>query len=162
MERRRQDTRFHLLKRVAVGARVLINSNVNLSKGAANGSEATVLRLDRDPAGTIHKIWVHIHATNVAHAITKSERNVRRLSGGRVYCKRTFPLQLAYAISGHASQGANFARPTLIHIRKGFVPGLGYVICSRNTHRDQMHIVGGLRADMFVPVPPLTPPKTQT
>jgi ATP-dependent exoDNAse (exonuclease V) alpha subunit len=46
------------------------------------------------------------------------------------YYKASFPIVLAYAITGHKSQGATIATNVLIDIRNAFSPGLTYVMSS--------------------------------
>ncbi len=63
-------------------------------------------------------------------------------------------MQLAYAITGHKSQGATLTGPTIVHMQSAFTPGLLYVMLSRVTNRDKLRIVsdGPLSPDLFVPM----------
>ena len=66
--------------------------------------------------------------------------------------KCTFPLMLAYAMTGHRAQGATVQSKVIIDIRSAFVPGLLYVILSRICERSQILLVGDLKPDMFCPI----------
>eukprot|EP00955_Chlamydomonas_euryale_P079702 363330-Chlamydomonas_euryale.AAC.19 len=58
-------------------------------------------------------------------------RNASRAHAGGWFFKCAFQLALAYAITGHASQGATIPGPVLNDVRSGFAPGLVYVTLSR-------------------------------
>lgn len=68
------------------------------------------------------------------------------------YFKSTFPLILAYALTGHRAQGATITGKVIVDVRNCFAPGLLYVMLSRICSRDQVYIVGRLTPDMFRPI----------
>ncbi len=97
---------------------------------------------------------------------------------GHAFIKSTFPLQLAYAMTGHKSQGATLTGSpatgsthtfichsppssprslprtgtTIINVDSAFCPGLLYVMLSRVTHRSQLRLLQPLTPDMFTPM----------
>jgi hypothetical protein len=72
---------------------------------------------------------------------------------GKAYTKSTFPIALAYAITGHKSQGATITNKTIIHVTEAFCPGLLYVMLSRVPSCDRLKIVAPVTPDMFKPMP---------
>ncbi len=59
---------------------------------------------------------------------------------------------LAYASTGHKSQGATLRGKTILHMQSAFSPGLAYVMLSRVTTRDNLKIVGKFLASDIVPM----------
>jgi hypothetical protein len=145
---------FHRLTHIARGAKVMITSNMDLAMGAVNGALGTVTDWSRNRKGDINCIFVKVASTG---EVVKVHRTCfeNTWHNGKRYFKTTFPLTLAYAVTGHASQGLTLTTPTIVHIRDAFVPGLPYVMLSRVTSRNLLRIVGLLTPDMFTPLPPL-------
>lgn len=145
---------FHRLTCIAKGARVMLTSNMDLTVGAANGALGTVLDWTCDGKNNINMILVTLDTSQVTICVRRTDfRNM--CHDGKRYFKSTFPLALAYAITGHASQGLSISTPTIVYIRDAFVAGLAYVMLSRTTTRALLRIVGPLTPSMFVPMPPL-------
>ena len=73
------------------------------------------------------------------------------------HSKLTFPLMLAYAITGHIAQGATIAGKTMVFIHEAFAPGLVYVMLSRLKSLDQLILVWdpaiAIKPSDFKPVP---------
>eukprot|EP00882_Tetradesmus_deserticola_P001750 GHRQ01001880.1.p1 GENE.GHRQ01001880.1~~GHRQ01001880.1.p1 ORF type:complete len:1314 (+),score=134.67 GHRQ01001880.1:549-3944(+) len=145
---------FHRLTEVAEGARVMLTSNFDLTQGAANGSMGTVLNWTKDKKDNINMIKIKLDNTQVEVKVRRTDFENLYHKGHRYY-KSTFPLTLAYAITGHAAQGITLSTPTIVHIRTAFVPGLAYVMLSRTTTRHLLTIVNRLTPDMFQAMPPL-------
>eukprot|EP00882_Tetradesmus_deserticola_P024153 GHRQ01026383.1.p1 GENE.GHRQ01026383.1~~GHRQ01026383.1.p1 ORF type:complete len:186 (+),score=32.17 GHRQ01026383.1:72-560(+) len=145
---------FHRLSHIAAGAKVMFTSNMDLASGAVNGAMGTVVDWSRNRNGDINCIRVHISNTGNTIKVHRTDFQ-NTWHNGKRYFKSTFPLTLAYAITGHASQGLTLNTPTVVHIRDAFVPGLPYVMLSRVTTRSLLSIVGNLSPDMLTPMPPL-------
>jgi ATP-dependent exoDNAse (exonuclease V) alpha subunit len=139
------------LPEVAVGAPVMITSNVNLERGAVNGAMGTVTALHRGAAGLISQVEVQLLTGE--HISVRRSVLTTRFHNGQKYQQCTFPLQLAFAITGHKSQGMTIEKHALIHVREAFCPGLAYVMVSRVKHRKYLRIVGGIPAEQFRPMP---------
>ena len=146
--------KFHRLPWIAKGAKVMLTCNYDLTIGAANGSIGTILDWSCTPKGDIAKITVHLTDLNTTIAVRRSSNKTICFNSKR-YFKATFPLALAYAITGHSSQGLSLATKTIVHIRQVFAAGLAYVMVSRAATRAILQIVGRLTPDMFIPMPPL-------
>jgi ATP-dependent DNA helicase PIF1 len=137
---------------VAEGARVLLTANLDLSNGACNGAIGTVQNIHRNATGLIYRITVALsHNHHNINVYRSSQRT--RYANLHAYTMHTFPLMLAYAITGHRCQGATFNTPVVLHVRStDWCPGLMYVMMSRVTNRSLLKIVGTLTPDMFVPM----------
>jgi ATP-dependent exoDNAse (exonuclease V) alpha subunit len=118
------------LKTVAIGARVLLTANMDLTQGACNGAFATVSNIDFSEQGVPDVIHVVMDSTGITVKVRSDNRRTC-WHNHKHYSKTCFPLALAYAITIHKSQGATFRNLTIIHMRSGFAPGLAYVAFSR-------------------------------
>jgi ATP-dependent DNA helicase PIF1 len=67
------------------------------------------------------------------------------------YYKASFPIMLAYAITGHKSQGATISSNVLIDIKEAFAPSLTYVMLLRVTNRKNLKIIENLIPNDFIP-----------
>ncbi|KAG2485202.1 hypothetical protein HYH03_016091 [Edaphochlamys debaryana] len=150
-----EEARFHTIEQVAIGARVVIVENCDLSKGAANGATAVVTALrfkeGRTNQHLVNGIRVRIDSTGVEVWIGQRTCHYRCISGG-VYYRKSIPLALGWAITAHRAQGGTLAGPTIVHARHVFTPGQMYVMLSRVTERAVLKIVGSLEPEHFTPV----------
>jgi len=105
------EQKFRRFHSVALGARVMLTSNVNVEKGLTNGAIGVVraLRYDTHPdTGEQYLRTIRVEFT--AHAGQSVSINVTRsvvqetYRDGVSFQKSTFPLQLAYAFTGHKAQ----------------------------------------------------------
>lgn len=142
--------KFHTLTHVAVGAPVMLTTNIDLSTGASNGATGTVTHVK-----SLHGKVVRIDVMLSNGALVKVNRThiERRPLQGKMYHKSTFPLTLAYAMTGHKCQGATIRNKVVLYIRKAFCPGLLYVMFSRVLTRNQISIIGCLTPEDFIPIP---------
>lgn len=147
------DPKFHTLPYVAVGARVTLTANTDLSIGACNGATGIVTALDYSKDGTINAI--HVRLDSNSHVVKMRRTAVRRTYNNLVCITgSTFSLMLGYALTGHRCQGATIANTVLLHPRDAaWCPGLMYVMLSRVTDRRFLRIVGTLKPSMFTPMP---------
>ena len=85
-------------------------------------------------------VWVaRTHSKSTNHA-------------GIRYTKRTYPLVLGYAMTGHKAQGATIDKPCIVHVRDGFAPGLVYTMFSRVTRLSHLRVVDTLTPDDCQPM----------
>ena len=84
----------------------------------------------------------------VTASVTETNRNLQN-----PLTKRTFPLMLAYAMTGHRAQGDTREHQTLVYITSAFAAGLLYVILSRLKSKALLLVVGELTPAMFNPMP---------
>ena len=145
---------FHTLSVVALGARVMLTRNMSLKKGAANGTIGTVVGITMDPkqAGHVKRIDVKLEGVTKPLGVWRSTSKRHYDTASNTFRKSTFPLILAYAMTGHKSQGATFNGPTIVHMRSAFTPGLLYVMLSRVTRLELVKVVGRLTPAEFQPV----------
>jgi hypothetical protein len=146
---------FHTMPTFAVGARAILTSNLDLRVGAANGATGIIHSFGRvtpaDPTSRVHWIKVLLDTGSIVRvARTKRDRTWHnRLR----YFKATFPLALAYALTGHKAQGATITGRVLLHITNAFSPGLVYVMLSRVLRRDHIALARPLAAKDVIPIP---------
>ena len=142
---------WHLIPSIAIGARVIVLDNIKQDTGVVNGATGIVVDL-KCRSSDIYAVVVQLDHSGQNYAVHRSTQD-QLLYDAVSYTKSTFPLQLAYAYTGHKAQGATFAGPTTVHVREGFELGLVYVMLSRVTCRDVLTIVGNIRAEDCRPVP---------
>jgi ATP-dependent DNA helicase PIF1 len=163
------EQKFRRFHSVALGARVMLTSNVNVEKGLTNGAIGVVraLRYDTHPdTGEQYLRTIRVEFT--AHAGQSVSINVTRsvvqetYRDGVSFQKSTFPLQLAYAFTGHKAQGSTMRGTTIINMRDCFTLGLAYVMLSRVGDRRQLRIIGGLTPEQCLPMPLIATPPSPT
>ena len=149
---RLNDTRFDQLYRVAVGALVMFTSNVNIAKRVVNGATATVTSVHTDNHGVVTTIGVQVigNSTNI---ILKRHNFKHKYIYEQYYYKTSFPIVLAYAMTGHKSQGATISNKVIVYIWNAFALGLTYVMLSKTTNRQNLKIVRKLQPPYFIPCP---------
>ena len=147
-----KDSKFDQLHHVAVGALVMFTSNVNVAKGAVNGATTTVTSVHLDTHGVVTTIGVHIIGT-ATNIYLKRYNFKHKYTYEQYYYKASFPIVLAYAMTGHKSQGATISNNVVVDIRNAFAPGLTYVMLSRTTNRKHLKIVRKLVPSDFIPCP---------
>lgn len=137
------DSKFHQLTHIAIGCRVLLTENVDISSQAANGSGGEVhdLLFDENDLSTI---IVKLHSNGKLVRIVRSCTKYKRIKNLISYQKSTFPLMLGYSMTGHKSQGCTLIGKVLVVLTEAFAPGLTYVMLSRVTNRKNLKIVGKL------------------
>ena len=146
------DVDFHQLPYIAIGAKVMITSNMDALDHGVNGDMGYIQSWGRNAHGLINYVDVLISRNNRQVRFRRTQyKSVHH--NGRRFTKSTFPLALAYAITGHKSQGATLNTRTILHIDGAFAPGLVYVMLSRITQRLYLKIVNGLKAADIVPMP---------
>jgi ATP-dependent DNA helicase PIF1 len=66
------------------------------------------------------------------------------------YYKTSFPITLAYVITGHQSQGTTISSKVIIDIKEVFAPDLTSVMLSRVTNRKKLNIIGNFTPNDFI------------
>ena len=107
------ETGFHTLTTVAVGARVMLTHNRDITAGAVNGATGVVTRLEYGPypracqyaghpAKTLLGVHVRLDHTGQVFRFGRSKSAYFYDTGATKYVKSTFPLTLAYAMTGES------------------------------------------------------------
>ncbi|MCO5562774.1 hypothetical protein L7F22_016406 [Adiantum nelumboides] len=146
------DSKFHELHAIAIGARCMITGNIDLSVGEANSAICTIIEMEKSTDENVTSIVVSIIATNKFVTLRRLKHKQTSING-TWYHKSTFPLSLAYAMTGHKSQGATIHNKLLLVFKDAFALGLAYVMLSRITDRKNLKILGMPTPDIFSPMP---------
>ncbi len=113
------------LPEVAIGARVLITSNLNIEKAAVNGAQGVVNDIVTGLDGMVRSIHVQLD-TGALVPVYRSVLTTRYHNGCK-YQRTTLPLQLCTAITAHRAQGMTAHGHVLLHLREWDCPGIAYV-----------------------------------
>ncbi|CAJ1085629.1 uncharacterized protein LOC117832690 isoform X2 [Xyrichtys novacula] len=134
---------------VAVGARVMLIRNIDVSQGLVNGSFATIGRLissenngsalvtmlgltmDDETAGRSYRT----RGDNLVY-IERSEEALKQ----RGVVRRQFPVKLAFACTIHKVQGMT-RKSAVVSLKHIFEPGMAYVAISRVTSLSGLHML---------------------
>ncbi|RXN36816.1 replicase helicase endonuclease [Labeo rohita] len=136
--------------RIAIGARVMLTRNIDVSDGLVNGTFAKVttitthtrdgyvqfigLHLDNVTAGQKHRNKAPGGDDNIVY-IERSEEPLKRKGTVR----RQFPMKLAFACTIHKVQGMTADR-AVVSLKHIFESGMAYVALSRTTSLSGLHI----------------------
>jgi ATP-dependent DNA helicase PIF1 len=135
------NTRFNHIETVVVGCLVMFMENVSIPKGTVNGATTTVQEIECSSNGMVTSITVQF-INSEAKMKLKRQTFQYKYTSEAYYYKASFPIVLAYAITGHKSQGATIATNVLIDIQNAFSPGLTYVMLSWVTNQRNLKIKG--------------------
>ena len=147
-----KDSKFDQLHHVIVGALVMFTSNINVAKGVVNGATLTITSVHRDTHGVVTTIGVQLIGT-FTHIYLKQHNFQHKYTYEQYYYKASFPIVLAYAMTGHKSQGATISNNVIVDIQNAFAPGLMYIMLSRTTNRQHLKIGRKLVPLDFIPCP---------
>lgn len=93
------DPRFNLMPCAAVGARVMCTEN-NPDLGVVNGSLGVITEFC-SRGGFINKVCIQPDGTDKVVDILRTQTSKPKFFDGKPYQRKTFPLVLAYAMTGH-------------------------------------------------------------
>jgi hypothetical protein len=140
---------LHSVLKVAVGARVMLTVNVNVSDGLVNGARGEIVHIITNSNNKVVKILVKFDDSNVglkaiqcseyrhtySDAVPLSKVEVKFLARGRRGSEITryqFPLTLAWATTIHKVQGLTLDEIVVdMNNSSRFSPGQAYVAFSR-------------------------------
>ncbi len=148
-----RDVHFDTLPAVAATCRIILLKNLSVRQRLVNGSVARVHSIHIDDSGQPQKIIASFHPDEEPVAILRCSTKTEILGGGHIHTKRTFPLALGHAISGHKSQGATVRNDAILDIASAFTQGLVYTMITRVTQRKHLFIIGKLTPAMLKPTP---------
>jgi hypothetical protein len=128
----------------------MFTKNVNIPKGTVNSGTATVQEIKCSGDSMVTSIIVQLIDTEIKMKL-KRQTFQHKYTYEAYYYKASFPIVLAYAMTGHKSQGATIATNVLIDIQNVFCLGLTYLMLSRVTNRKNLKIRGTLSPTDFIP-----------
>ncbi|KAK9829469.1 hypothetical protein WJX72_006051 [[Myrmecia] bisecta] len=108
------DSTFHALRKVAVGAKVILNYNLDIAQRAANGNTGIVTDIITKN-GSVSAITILLDGSTKPFTVRRSSYQYTHWNG-RSYFRCTFPLLLGYAMTGHRSQGATIAHDVIVDV----------------------------------------------
>lgn len=147
-------TKFHRLREVCCGAKVVLLKNVDTKHGYANGICGTVVGFVYE-AGKVVGVKVQLPGRSRPRTFRRTLKEHLHHQGTS-YFRATYPLALGYALSAHKSQGATFTSRVYLYIRSSFCAGLVYVMLSRVTTIANIVLCSGqLNVDDIKPMPRL-------
>lgn len=134
------DDKFHGLQKVAVGSRVICTENKNYgTTRIRNGTSARVVKVHTDPkTNSIFRIDVQLDTGSVAVPIYRTTEDC--IHDGHTFKRKKFPLLLAHAMTIHKVQGSSLTAPTLMDFRNLFALGMGFVMLTRKTTRQDLKL----------------------
>ena len=148
-DKRSETGGLHTTLKLAVGARVMLTANVDVSDGLVNGARGEVVHIAKNASDEIHKILVSFdnpsvgkcairssaYRSNYGNAVPLSKHEATFLAMGKRGSEVTrvqFPLTLAWATTIHKVQGLTLDE-IVVDLEGGnrFNPGQAYVAFSR-------------------------------
>ncbi len=125
---------------LCVGAKVLLNANVDVEKGMANGTRGTVTGFDMGQQGAPIVQFEHGKLKNQKWTIQLYNWNVE-LGKEYVAFVAQYPLQLGWAITIHKSQGLTLQK-IAVDVSRTFEEGQSYVALSRCPKLSGISLIG--------------------
>ena len=135
----RQTRGLEKVLKLAVGARVMLRKNLDVTKGLVNGSMGTLVDIvyDKQEAIQLLKIKFDHHSSIID---ISRDTKVQIYSNAYLYRKQ-FPLTIAYSMTTHKSQGLSLKCVLADLGKSAFSPGMAYVCLSRVTSLDGLHLL---------------------
>ncbi|XP_065579577.1 uncharacterized protein LOC136039617 [Artemia franciscana] len=125
---------------LSIGARVMLQRNIAVDKGLVNGSMGYVKEFKSIPSSEIVSVLVQFDGQDQLTSIGRATVRFEALKEV-YYTRKQFPLQLAFAITIHKSQGLSLECAIVDAGSRCFGPGMIYVALSRVTTSAGLHLV---------------------
>ena len=159
-DKRAQTGGLHSVLKLAIGARVMLTTNIDVSDGLVNGAQGEVVHIvinidnniykvthvlvkfDHSRVGAKAKRCSHFHIYSDAVPLTRHETVfLAKGKRGSEITRLQFPLTLAWATTIHKVQGLTLDE-IVVDMKGGrFCPGQAYVAFSRVKKLDGLHIL---------------------
>ncbi|KAK3925607.1 ATP-dependent DNA helicase [Frankliniella fusca] len=134
---------------IAIGARVMLRSNLWTEGGLVNGCVGYVEdvvycpEIDQEAPSFILVKFESYYGPTLENGCVPISRILKSWTVNNIYCTRfQFPLTLAYAITVHKSQGLTLSRAVLHFDSSEIMPGMFYVAMSRLRKKTDLMISG--------------------
>ncbi|KAH9394741.1 DNA helicase [Tyrophagus putrescentiae] len=129
-----------------VGAQIMLNRNIDLNRGLVNGLVGEIIKFEDegDAAHAVPRRYPVIRFVNGVQTTISPERWTVKLGGAadsKAISRVHLPLQLAWAMSVHKSQGMTISNGLEISLAKVFESGQAYVALSRATSLANVKII---------------------
>ena len=119
---------------VAVGARVMLRRNINVSTGLMNGAVGTVITIKA------HHITVQFDGRQEPHNVERVKSKFMLMKKIYVYRKQ-FLLILAFAVTVHKCQGLSLDCALMDLSEQVFCAGMAYMALSRVKQPENLHLI---------------------
>ena len=137
----KKDTNLPNIIKLKPRCKIILLKNYNVLRGWVNGTFCTVLKLENDKI--LVKKYFPPRCNRKSH-IFKWIRPTKvklKTNDGKKYFRTQFPLELAYAITIHKSQGHTL-EDVYIDLASTFAHGQAYVAISRVKRLKNLHFIG--------------------
>ena len=125
---------------LAIGARVMLRKNLDVTNKLVNGSMGTLVEVAYDKYYVIQLLKIKFDNHDNVINVERDIRKIQIYSNAFLYRKQ-FPLTIAYTMTIHKSQGLSL-KCVLADLGKSVVsPGMSYVCLSRVTSLDGLHLL---------------------
>lgn len=111
-----------------VGAQVMLNRNIDVSRGLVNGLNGKVVGFEKEKSNLFHP---RIRFINGCETVIKPENWTIKVADSKQIIRRHLPLQLSWGLSIHKSQGMTIDNGLEISLARVFESGQAYVALSR-------------------------------
>jgi len=126
-----------------VGAQVILLKNLDVERELVNGARGTVLDFVEDSSSGVVYPRVKFKYTT---KVIKPERWALTMAGSEVAVREQIPLDLAWAMSIHKSQGMTIDK-LQVHLNGAFASGQIYVALSRATSLEGLSIADDIKPE---------------
>lgn len=123
-----------------LGAQVMLNKNIDIQRGLVNGLTGTIVGFENESNNSTVKL-PRIRFVNGIDTLINYDRWSFKLKDNHSVYRRHLPLQLAWALSVHKSQGMTISNGVEISLGKIFESGQAYVALSRSTSLENIKIL---------------------
>ncbi|XP_013402374.1 uncharacterized protein LOC106168004 isoform X2 [Lingula anatina] len=148
---------------VAVNARVMLTTNLNVSDGLSNGVMGTVVKIEQGTKALNQPQYIWVHFDNPKIGANTRQQTVRpeNIHTNSVQIKPhvelfdqqsvkvaryQYPLKLAWACTVHKTQGKTVT-DAVVSLKHVFAPGIGYVALSRATKLSGLQLLSFDKSD---------------
>ena len=141
-DKRSETCGLHSTLKLAIGARVMLTANVDVSDGLVNGARGEVVHVVTNNTNDVTSILVKFDNSRVGlKSIQTSPYRARFANAGSEIKRLQFPLTLAWATTIHKVQGLTLDE-IVVDMKGGrFSPGQAYVAFSRVKTLAGLHIL---------------------